>query len=121
MKSKDLFPFYVILLHVTHDGVNNPLRKVFLGLTCFSFCSLLINFYYLSSVLLSHLHELLRSRFQQWNHSLNRCSQRQTQVSSRFRVFSSLLRCLKRTSAAVVFFWPTVTLSHHHLLCSNKT
>ena len=62
MKSKDLFPFYVILLHVPHDGVNNPLRKVFLGLTCFSFCSLLNNFYYLSSVLLSYLHELLQSR-----------------------------------------------------------
>ena len=120
VKSRDLFPFYVILLHVPHDSVNNPSRKVFLGLTCFSFCSLLINFYYLGSVLLSHLHELLRSRFHQWNHFLNHYSQRQAQVSSHFRVFLSLLRCLKRTSAAVVFFWPAVTLSHHHLLCSCK-
>ena len=44
VKGKDLFPFYVILLYVPHDGVNNPLRKVFLGLTCFSFGSLLITF-----------------------------------------------------------------------------
>ena len=76
VKSKDLFPFYVILLHVPHDGVNNPLRKGFLGLTCFSFCSLLNNCYYLSSVLLSYLHELLQSRFHQWNHFLSHYSQR---------------------------------------------
>ena len=41
-------------------------------------------------------------------------------MSSHFRVFSSLLRCLKRTSAALVFFWPAVALPDYHLLFSRQ-
>ena len=41
-------------------------------------------------------------------------------MSSHSRVFPSLLRCVKRTSAAVVFFWPAVALSDYYLLCSRQ-
>ena len=106
-----LFMWFCILLHVPHYGVNNPLRKVFLGLTCFSFCSLLINFYYLGWVLLSYSHALLQSRFITVNARL-----RWVVILVFFHLFYAAWRGQVRLSSFSGRLW----LSDYYLLCSRQ-